>query len=38
MVDNCEAMDLFGQRDELGEIYNVASGNERSNLEITKIF
>lgn len=36
VVDNCEAIDLISQRGEPGEIYNVASGNERANIEITK--
>jgi len=36
VVDNCEAIDLISQRGEPGEIYNVASGNERTNIEITK--
>jgi dTDP-glucose 4,6-dehydratase len=36
VLDNCEAVDLISQRGEPGEIYNVASGNERANIEITK--
>jgi len=36
VVDNCDAIDLISQKGEPGEIYNVASGNERTNLEITK--
>jgi len=36
VVDNCDAIDLIIQKGEPGEIYNVASGNERANIEITK--
>jgi len=36
VVDNCEAIDLITRKGEPGEIYNVASGNERTNIEITK--
>ena len=36
VVDNCDAIDLVSRKGEPGEIYNVASGNERTNIEITK--
>jgi len=32
--DNCEAIAMIMRRGESGEIYNVASGNERTNLEV----
>jgi dTDP-glucose 4,6-dehydratase len=37
VLDNCEAIDLVYQKGEFGEIYNIASGNERTNLEITNL-
>jgi len=36
VVDNCEAIDFAMHNGKDGEIYNVASGNEKTNLEITK--
>ena len=36
VVDNCDAIDLIIQKGEPGEIYNVASSNERTNIEIAK--
>ena len=36
VVDNCEAVDLITRKDEAGDIYNVASGNEYTNLEVAK--
>jgi len=30
--DNCRAIELVGQKGQVGEIYNIAAGNERSNL------
>lgn len=36
VVDNCEAIDLIIRNGETGEIYNVASGNEYTNLEVAK--
>lgn len=35
VLDNCEAIDLIYRKGEIGEIYNIASGNEKTNLEIT---
>ena len=35
--DNCEAIDVVRQKGKKGEIYNIGSGNERTNIEITKI-
>jgi dTDP-glucose 4,6-dehydratase len=37
VLDNCSAIDLVSQKGKLGEIYNVASGNEKTNLEITHL-
>jgi len=34
--DNCEAIDLVLQKGKVGEIYNIGSGNEKKNIEITK--
>jgi dTDP-glucose 4,6-dehydratase len=34
--DNCEALDLLLHRGELGEPYNVAAGNERTNVEVAE--
>jgi dTDP-glucose 4,6-dehydratase len=33
--DNCEAVDLVLRTGEVGEIYNIGAGNERTNREIT---
>ncbi len=35
--DNCRAIDLIRRKGEVGEVYNIGAGNERSNLEVTKI-
>ena len=37
VLDNCEAIDLVYQKGKVGEIYNIASGNEKTNLEITNL-
>ncbi|MFN3301514.1 MAG: dTDP-glucose 4,6-dehydratase [Patescibacteria group bacterium] len=37
VLDNCRAIDLIIHRGKIGEIYNVASGEELTNLELTKI-
>ena len=37
VLDNCEAIDLVYQKGKIGEIYNIASGNEKTNLEITNL-
>lgn len=34
--DNCRAIDIILHKGEVGEIYNVGAGNERSNIWITK--
>ena len=34
VLDNCEAIDLVAKKGTNGEIYNVASGNERANIGI----
>jgi dTDP-glucose 4,6-dehydratase len=36
VIDNCEAIDFVLQNGKEGEIYNIGSGNEITNLEITK--
>ena len=36
VMDNCAALDLVLRRGEVGGIYNIGGGNERTNLEITK--
>lgn len=35
--DNCKAIDLVLHKGKEGEIYNIGGGNEKSNLEITKL-
>jgi dTDP-glucose 4,6-dehydratase len=37
VFDNCEALDLIIEKGKPGEIYNIAAGNEYSNLEITRL-
>jgi dTDP-glucose 4,6-dehydratase len=37
VLDNCSAVDIAFQKGKFGEIYNVASGNEKTNLEITHL-
>jgi dTDP-glucose 4,6-dehydratase len=37
VMDNCEAIDLILRRGKDGEIYNVASGDERRNIEVAKL-
>jgi dTDP-glucose 4,6-dehydratase len=34
--DNCEALDLLLHRGEAGEAYNIAAGNERTNVEVAE--
>jgi len=36
VLDNCRAIDLVIQKGKVGEIYNIASGNERKNIEIAR--
>ena len=35
--DNCEAIDFILHNGKAGEIYNVGSGNEKTNLELTNL-
>ncbi len=37
VTDNCSAIDLVLQKGKPGEVYNVGGGNERKNIEITRI-
>ena len=37
VLDNCRAIDLILHKGTLGEIYNVAAGNEENNLELTRL-
>lgn len=36
VLDHCRAIDFIIQKGKKGEIYNIGSGNERSNIEITE--
>jgi dTDP-glucose 4,6-dehydratase len=36
VLDNCQAIDLVLHKGEVGQIYNVAAGNEETNSELTK--
>ncbi|RMF66400.1 MAG: dTDP-glucose 4,6-dehydratase [Calditrichaeota bacterium] len=35
--DHCEAIDFVFRKGELGEVYNIGGGNEKTNLEITEL-
>jgi len=37
VLDNCEGINLVMHKGKPGEIYNIASGNERINLEVAKL-
>ena len=37
VLDNCEAINLIFQKGKIGEIYNIASGNEKQNIEIANM-
>ena len=37
VLDNCEAIDFVFQKGKIGEIYNIGAGNQKSNVEITKL-
>ena len=37
VLDNCEAIDYVIHYGQIGEVYNIGSNNERTNLEITNI-
>ncbi len=36
VLDHCEALDLVLEKGEVGQVYNIGAGNERTNLEITR--
>ncbi|MEK6684045.1 MAG: dTDP-glucose 4,6-dehydratase, partial [Nitrospirota bacterium] len=36
VLDNCSALDLILHRGELGQVYNIGGGNERTNIELTR--
>jgi len=36
VLDNCDAIDAVLQKGKIGEVYNIAGGNEVTNIEITK--
>ncbi len=36
VLDNCRAIDLVIQKGKVGEVYNIASGDERKNIEIAR--
>lgn len=37
VLDNCSAIDLVSQKGKFGEIYNIGSGSEKTNLEIAEL-
>jgi dTDP-glucose 4,6-dehydratase len=37
VLDNCEAIDFILHKGALGQIYNIGAGNEKTNIEITKL-
>ncbi len=37
VVDHCEAIDLVLQRGEIGEVYNIGTGSEMPNIEMTQL-
>ncbi len=37
VIDNCEAIDFVMHNGKIGEAYNIGGGNEKTNIEITKI-
>ncbi len=37
VMDNCEGIDLVTQKGRAGEIYNIASGNEHTNLKVARL-
>ncbi len=37
VTDNCEAIDFVLHYGQIGEVYNIGGGNEKTNLEITKL-
>ncbi|MFH1678338.1 MAG: dTDP-glucose 4,6-dehydratase [Candidatus Omnitrophota bacterium] len=37
VLDNCRAIGLVLHKGKIGEVYNIAAGNEKANIELTKI-
>ncbi len=37
VLDNCNAIDFVLQNGEVGEIYNIGAGNEKTNLDVTRL-
>ena len=37
VLDNCSGIDMVFQKGKIGEIYNIASGNEKQNIEIANL-
>jgi len=37
VIDNCTAIDFILHYGQIGEIYNIGAGNEKTNLEVTRI-
>ena len=37
VVDNCEGIDFISKKGKIGEIYNIGGGNEKENIEITRL-
>jgi dTDP-glucose 4,6-dehydratase len=37
VLDNCEAIELVMEKGENGKVYNIGAGNEKTNLEITRL-
>lgn len=37
VLDNCEAIDCVRQRGKIGQIYNAGGGNEKRNIELTRM-
>jgi dTDP-glucose 4,6-dehydratase len=37
VTDNCEAIDMIARKGAVGEAYNIASGNEHTNIEIARL-
>ena len=37
VADNCRAIDLVLHQGEIGTVYNIGGGNERTNLEVTRL-
>ncbi|MFZ2970509.1 MAG: dTDP-glucose 4,6-dehydratase [Minisyncoccia bacterium] len=37
VMDNCKGIDTVLHKGKVGEVYNIGGGNEKSNLEVTKI-